>query len=218
MIELEVEQGSIEWHQERAGRVTGTSLKSALGAKYTIKSGWTVGDKKQQETLSYELIAERMTEVQIVELNTAAVERGRELEPFAIKEAGKLTGENYEECGMLICEEMQDFGFSPDSVVKNDGVIIGGLETKCPSSKKHVEYLINNKVPNEYHWQVLAPFICSEDVIWWDFASYDDRNYEKPLFIIRVKREEVIKQVEAAKAELKSFLQSVCDKHEELVF
>lgn len=218
MIELELEQGSLEWHQERAGRVTGTSLKSALGAKYTIKGGWTIGDKKQQETLSFELIAERMTEVQIVELNTAAVERGKELEPYAIKAAGKETGESYEECGMLICETMQDFGFSPDSVVKQDGVIIGGLETKCPTSKKHVEYLIKNEVPNEYYWQVLAPFICSDDVQWWDFASFDDRNYEKPLFIKRVNRADIESKVKEAKVELKAFLKSVCDKHEELVF
>ena len=218
MIELELEQGSLEWHQERAGRVTGTSLKSALGAKLSAKTGWSIGDKKQQQTLTYELIAERMTEVQIVELNTAAVERGRELEPFAIKAASKQTGEDYQDCGMLICEGMQDFGFSPDSVVKVDGVIIGGLETKCPSSKKHIEYLINNEVPSEYYWQVLAPFICSDDVQWWDFASFDDRNYEKPLFVIRVNREEVADIVEKAKEELKTFLKSVCDKHEELVF
>ena len=28
MIELELEQGTLEWHQERAGRVTGTTLQS----------------------------------------------------------------------------------------------------------------------------------------------------------------------------------------------
>jgi hypothetical protein len=218
MIELDLEQGSLEWHQERAGRVTGTSLKSALGAKFTIKSGWTIGDKNQQETLTYELIAERMTEVQIVELNTAAVERGRELEPFAIKHAAIETGEDYQDCGMLICESMQDFGFSPDAVVKNDGVVIGGLETKCPSSKKHVEYLIKDEIPNEYYWQVLAPFICSDSIQWWDFASYDDRNYEKPLFVKRVNRADVLEIIEKAKAELKQYLKSVCEKHEELVF
>ena len=206
MIELELEQGSLEWHQERAGRVTGTSLKSALGSK------------KVQETLTYELIAERMTEVQVIELNTPAVERGRELEPFAVEAARKETGEHYEECGMLICKEMQDFGFSPDAVIRRDGLIIGGLETKCPSSKKHVEYLIKNEIPKEYYHQVLAPFICSDDIEWWYFASYDDRNYEKPLFIIRVTREELRPAIEKGKTDLKAFLKSVCDKHEDLVF
>lgn len=218
MIELDLEQGSLEWHQERAGRVTGTSLKSALGAKFTKAKGWTLGDVKVQTTLSYELIAERMTEVQIVELNTAAVERGRELEPYAIKSAAKFSGENYEECGMLISSDMQEFGFSPDSVVKKDGEIIGGLETKCPSSKKHIEYLINNTLPTEYYWQVMSPFLCSDLIQWWDFASFDDRNYEKPLFYMRINRKDLEKEIEEAKKILKVFLSTVREVHEELVF
>lgn len=219
MIELELEQGSIEWHHERAGRVTGTSLQSALGAKYSKpKDKWTLGDEKVQTTLTYELIAERMTEVQIVELNTAAVERGRELEPYAIKSAAKHSGEDYQECGMLISEFSPEFGFSPDSVTKKDGIIIGGLETKCPSSKKHIEYLINNRVPSEYYWQVLSPFICSDDVEWWDFASFDDRNYECPLFYIRVNRKDVEEHVNQARIILAEYLSAVRQKHENLVF
>ena len=220
MIELELKQGSIEWDHERAGRVTGTSLQSALGAKYSKpKDKWTLGDVKVQTTLMYELIAERMTEVQRVELNTAAVERGRELEPFAIKATGKHTGEEYQECGMLISGYSQEFGFSPDSVVKNDkGVIIGGLETKCPSSKKHIEYLISNRLPSEYYWQVLSPFICSDDVKWWDFASFDDRNYECPLFYIRINREDVQEHITQAREVLTEYLLHVNQTHENLVF
>lgn len=220
MIELEVEQGSIEWHHERAGRVTGTSLQSALGAKYSNpKKKWTIGDKKVQETLSYGLISERMTEVQIVELNTAAVERGRELEPFAIKEVSKLKKIDFLECGMLISEIHPEFGFSPDAVFKDSkGVIVGGLETKCPSSKKHIEYLIKNELPSEYYWQVLSPFICSDDILWWDFASYDDRNYECPLFCIRIHRKDVEEHVKQAREVLTEYLLIVKQTHENLVF
>tara|TARA_R110000772_G_scaffold69095_1_gene152867 strand:+ start:551 stop:1213 length:663 start_codon:yes stop_codon:yes gene_type:complete len=220
MIELDLEQGSLEWHNERAGRVTGTSLQSAIGAKYSVaKKTWTIGDKKVQETLSYSLISERMTEVQIVELNTAAVERGRELEPFAIKAVSDLKKINFQECGMLISEEMQEFGFSPDAVFKDlKDVIVGGLETKCPSSKKHIEYLIKGVVPSEYYWQVLSPFLCSEDVLWWDFASYDDRNYECPLFYIRVNRSDVEEHIEKGKLALKDYLKAVRETHENLVF
>jgi len=220
MIELEIEQGSLEWHHERAGRVTGTSLQSAIGAKYSkAKKVWTIGDKKVQETLSYSLISERMTEVQIVELNTPAVERGRELEPFAIKAVSKLKNIDYQECGMLISEDNQEFGFSPDAVFKDSkGVIVGGLETKCPASKKHIEYLIKNEIPPEYYWQVLSPFICSEEVLWWDFASYDDRNYECPLFCIRVSRSDVEEHIEKATQALNEYLKQVNQTHEKLVF
>lgn len=219
MIELEIEQGSIEWHHERAGRVTGTRLQSALGAKFALRtSKWSLGDEKIQTTLMYGLIAERMTEVQIIELNTAAVERGREQEPFAIIAAAKHSGEDYQPCGMLISEEYQEFGFSPDAVTKENGIVIGGLETKCPSSKKHIEYLMLNEVPKEYFWQVMSPFICGDSVQWWDFASYDDRNYECPLFYIRVLRSDVEEYISVAKAVLSQYLLKVRGKHEDLVF
>jgi len=220
MIELEVEQGSLEWHHERAGRVTGTSLQSAIGAKYSkAKNAWTLADKKVQETLSYALISERMTEVQIAELNTAAVERGRELEPFAIKAVEKKTGMNLLECGMLISENTPEFGFSPDAVFKDSNdVIVGGLETKCPSSKKHIEYFINNEVPPEYYWQVLSAFICDDNVLWWDFASYDDRNYISPLFYIRTHRKDVEDHINKARDILSDYLLSIRVKHENLTF
>ena len=219
MIELDLEQGSLEWHHERAGRATGTSLQSAIGAKYSKpKKKWTLGDSKVQTTLMYELISERMTEVQVVELNTVAVERGRELEPFAIKATGKRTGEDYIECGMLISDLNPEFGFSPDAVVKKDGVIIGGLETKCPSSKKHIEYFINNEIPSDYYWQVLSPFVCSDDVQWWDFASYDDRNYECPLFVIRVNRSDIEQHIKEARVILTEYFILVNQTHENLVF
>jgi hypothetical protein len=220
MIELDLEQGTLEWHIERAGRVTGTTLQSALGAKYSKpKKLWTLGDKKVQETLMYSLISERMTEVQIVELNTAAVERGRELEPFAIAAVSKKKKINFLECGMLISENTREFGFSPDAVFKDsNGVIVGGLETKCPSSKKHIEYLIKDEIPSEYYWQVLSPFICSDDVLWWDFASYDDRNYECPLFCKRVLRSDVEDHVNQARDILSEYLHEVRIIHENLVF
>lgn len=220
MQELMIEQGSIDWHHERAGRVTGTTLQSAIGAKYSkAKKVWTMGDAKVQETLSYSLISERMTEVQIVELNTAAVERGRELEPFAIKEVSKLKEIDFLECGMLISDNTPEFGFSPDAVFKDSqGVIVGGLETKCPSSKKHIEYLIKNELPSEYYWQVLSPFICCDNVLWWDFASYDDRNYECPLFYIRINRADVENHVNSARDILSEYLREVRKTHEKLVF
>ena len=195
-------------------------MQNALGAKYsTAKGKWSLGDVKVQTTLMYKIIAQRMTEVQIVELNTFAVERGRELEPFAIKAAANKSGENYQECGMLISGYSKEFGFSPDSVVKNsDGVIVGGLETKCPSSEKHMEYIIKNRVPPEYYWQVLSAFVCSDDVMWWDFASFDDRNYELPLFYLRVNREDVADHVSQARVIVNEYLSMVNKTHENLVF
>ena len=218
-----MEQGTMEWHAARAGRVGGTSLESAIGARFDAKKDkWviekTAAAKKKQLTLCYELIAERMTEVQTSELNNAAVERGRELEPMAIMEASKLTKENYTDCGMLVATCTQELGVSPDSIVHDGFAVIGGLETKCPSSKKHVEYIINNEVPREYFWQVMSPFLCDDSIRFWDFVSYDDRNYEKPLFHKRVIRDDYEALIKEAKAALIDFLKMVSDTHERMVF
>jgi len=216
---LNVEQGSIEWHNQRFGSVTGTRIQSAAGAKWDArKKEWKLGDKKIQDTLMYEIISERMSQNEIIELNTPAVIRGNELEPFAIQAASGERDLNFTTCGMLASEKIENFKFSPDAIYQLDDKVIGGLETKCPNGKKHIEYLLNDEVPREHFWQVIGPMILSADVQWWDFASYDDRNYDRPLFMIRTQRDDVIDLVEKARKEIESFLSRVNEIHEGLIF
>ena len=219
MHKLDVEQGSVDWHNERFGSVTGTRIQSAVGAKWDArKKEWKLGDKKIQSTLMYELISERMSQNEIIEINTLAIQRGNELEPFAIKAASSFRDLQFNQCGMLVSDEIENFKFSPDSIYEENGIITGGLETKCPNGKKHIEYILNDEVPREYFWQVIGPFIMSEHVKWWDFASYDDRNYERDLFIIRTNREDVEDIVNKARKEIESFLEMVSEVHEGLIF
>ena len=205
MRKVDVEQGSYEWHCLRQGKVTGTTLKSALGSP------------KVRQTLLYKLVAERMTEPQIADISSPDVIRGQELEPMARKAVVKKTGIEFTETGMLISDELPDFGISPDSIFEQDGKVVGGLEIKCPGSKKHIEYLIDGNVPKDYFHQVKAPFVMSDDIQWWYFASFDDRNYELPLFIKKVCRKD-LEEIEADRTELKSFLSDVEDAHTGLTF
>lgn len=216
---INVEQGSIEWHELRSGNVTGTRIESAIGAKYdSRKKEWKVGaDKKKQQTLLYELVSEKMSHTIVDDFKTRDMERGNELEPFAIKAASTHTDENYETCGMLE-SDIEGFRYSPDSIVLSDDVIIGGIETKCPTGKKHIEYMINDEVPKEYFWQVLGPMILDDCVQWWDFCSYDDRNYTRPTFTIRTERKDYEELIMAAREEIKSFIKSVNEAYENLVF
>jgi putative phage-type endonuclease len=205
MRKLGIEQGSHQWHQMRQGIVTGTSLKSALGTP------------KVQETLLYQLVAERMTEPQIIDISSAAVERGNELEPIARRVVRDETGIDFQETGMLFSDDLPGFGFSPDAICEDGGEIIGGLEIKCPGSKKHVEYIVKNELPKEYYHQVMAPFLMSDKVQFWYFASYDDRNYERPLFLLKVTRSQFDGQVEACE-KLLAFVGRVEDAHAALSF
>ena len=205
MRKIDVEQGSYEWHCERQGRVTGTTLKSALGSP------------KVQSTLMYKLIAERMTEPQVDDLSSSSVARGREMEPLARKAVEFKTGIEFTETGMLVSDEIEGFGLSPDAIYEEGGKVIGGLEIKCPDSKKHIEYLVNNKLPKEYVDQVKAPFLMSDDIQWWYFASFDDRNYELPIFLLKITRDS-FKELSADRTELKTFIDRVNKKHAELTF
>ncbi|TNF09441.1 MAG: hypothetical protein EP323_00290 [Gammaproteobacteria bacterium] len=205
MKRIDLEQGSFEWHSLRHGKLTGTTLKSALGSK------------KVQDTLLYKLVSERMTEPQIDEINSQSIARGRELEPIARKAVIEKTGLHFVETGMLISEEIPDFGLSPDGIYEESGKIVGGLEIKCPDSKKHIEYLIQGGVPSEYADQVKAPFLISDDIQWWIFASFDDRNYERPLHIVRVRRSD-IKTIEEDRKKLADFMKRVDDEHANLTF
>ncbi len=219
MHKLNVEQGSPEWFDARFGKVTGTRLQSAVGAKWDArKSCWKYGDVKVQNTLMYELVAERTSANEIDDSKSKAMERGNELEPFAVKSASDERELEFITCGMLVSDDVENFAISPDAIHEKDGIVIGGLETKCPNGKKHIEYIINDELPREYFFQVIAPFVMSDDVQWWDFASYDDRNYNRELFIIRVEREDVAEDVEQCRKHLAEFLERTDEAHMGIVF
>ena len=192
-----VEQGSVEWHNLRQGKVTGSRLTRAVGSKAV------------QKTFLRELVSERMTEPDIDGFTNKAMEWGNTWEPKAVQESADLREIDFEVCGMMLSDEIENFAVSPDAVYYEDGKIIGGLETKCPNSDTHVGYLLDGIVPKKYEWQVYSPFIVSDDVQWWDFASYDPRNYSRPIFITRVKRSDVEKEIAKGKETLIKFLDEV---------
>ena len=206
MYKVDMEQKSLDWLKARHGNVTGTSLGSALGTPAV------------QKTLMYSLIADRMTEVQMNDLSSPAIDRGNELEPFAIKATSAEIAIDFEETGLLLDDKYPRFSISPDGIFEDEnGLIIGGIETKCPNSKKHVEYLMKDEIPKEYLNQVKAPFIMSDDVTFWVFASFDDRNYERPLFVKTVTRAD-FDDIDECREKLLKFLDVVNEGHMDLTF
>jgi len=204
MIELTMEQGTIEWHKARLGIVTSTSLKSAIGAG------------GPQNTLMYELISERMSEQIFDDFTSTAMTHGNNTEDIARRVACKTLGFNFEKTGILLSTIIKGLGLSPDGIFRQSDKIIGGIEIKCPNSKKHVEYLIKGDIPKEYDYQFLTPFVLSDDIEWWVFMSYDYRNYNRPEFYIHVDREFVQDRVIKIRKDLNTFLNKVNDRHFEL--
>lgn len=209
---IDIEQGSDQWHEERNGCVTGTRTQSALGAQYKKTkafTGWKLGNEAVQHTLICELVSERQSILEISEFQNEAMMRGHELEPFSVEAASNIMGVKFEVCGMLQHDTIDSFKFSPDAVYFEDGVVVGGYETKSKTGKKHIEYILDNEVPTEHFWQCLTPFIMDDCVKWWAFGHYDDRNEVNELFLKVIKREDYAELIAEARVVLTDFLAKV---------
>jgi len=200
------EQLSQEWFEARWGKVTGTSLKNAIDTA------------AKQSTLMMQVVAEKMSVLEIIELNTPAVNRGLDLEAVALDQVCRKTKIKFETTGFLASKAIPEFGFSPDGIFKKDGKIIGGVEIKCPSQKKHIEYMLGDAVPKDYKGQVLSPFVASDDVEWWYFASFDDRFYQRELFLHKVERKDIEDQIEPARKKLKHLIEMIETTYKKLSY
>ena len=109
------------------------------------------------------------------------------MEPVALDEYRMRTGFDAREIGFCIHDEHEWLAISPDALVYKDGVPVGGVEIKCPSTKNHIAYISDNKVPAIYKHQVMHYFIVVDTLQWVDFVSFDPR-ISKNLFIFRIDR------------------------------
>jgi putative phage-type endonuclease len=182
IVYREMEQRSEEWLQLRLGTITGTRLKDVF--------------KSNNLSLIDELIAEELTGLvpPPVFVNDA-MQRGIDLEPVAMDLYIKENFVEVETPAFVRHSDIEFLGFSPDGLVKEGDKYIGGVEIKCPSSKKHIEYIRINRIPNEYKYQILSYFINTE-VDYVDFISYDDRVTVKPFHCVRVTREDYQEEID----------------------
>ena len=185
----EIEQGSEEWHKIRAGVITWTKLKNIY---------WS---ETVQKTAMYDLIAEEFAPLE-ENFSTSAMQRWKELEPIAKAYYVDKTWEKVEEVWFI---KKNDYvGLSPDWIIfSEDGKIKKALEIKCPWTKKFTKYILENKIPEEYKYQVIMYFLVISELGELDFVLYNPDFYikEKRFFIINVKRSEL--EAEIYKAEVK---------------
>ena len=176
-----VEQRSKEWFEMRLGVITGSRASNVF--------------KSNNVPFVYELIAERLSG-EIVESPTSkAMMHGIMMEPLALEEYRMRTGYDAREVGFSIHDEHEWLAISPDALVYENGIPIGGVEIKCPSTKVHIEYIKNNKVPTIYKSQVFHYFIVIDSIQWMDFVSFDPR-ISKNFFKFRIHRDDPDVQLE----------------------
>lgn len=212
---MEINQGSLDWHRERLGYITSSSVYKLLGTKEpkTDKDGNYVIPNFGDTAMSYifSKVAERMIEPYIVNNDEALasfineenpktkdMERGNYLEGFALDAYVDETMNNVEKIGILSYLKDDEILFkdSPDGlVVDAKGDIVKPIEIKCPKATTYIKYMLNIK-DNEslkeweykYYIQVQCHMLASySDEC--DFIAYDPR-MTKSLHIVTIKRDE----------------------------
>jgi putative phage-type endonuclease len=157
-----IEQGSPEWFQQRYGNASASRIKDVIAK---TKSGYSAS----RENYLTELVLERFG-VFPEKFTNKSMEWGTEKEPFARARHEIEQGIFVEECGYILHPTIAKSGASPDGLIGSDGV----LEIKCPDTKTHFEYLIDNKPPAQYIPQMAWQIVCTGRK-WADFVSYDPR-------------------------------------------
>ncbi len=189
MLVVEVEQDSQEWLRMRLGKITGTRLKEVF--------------KSDNLPLIDEMISEIVSEEIEETYINKEMQRGKELEPIVRDLYSEITNTEIKEVGFCISEDNDYLALSPDGFT-ND--FKGAIEIKCPNTKTHVKYIRQNQIPNEYKYQIYCYFLVNTDLEWLDFISFDNRFKAKPMFKIRVTRNEILDELNKTNDELNKFI------------
>ena len=208
LLVLNVEQGSKEWLDARAKRVTASRIADLLAKK--IKSG----EAAARANYRMEIVAAMASgEPQEDFFFTKDMAWGKENEKYARAAYQVETGCTVEEVGIVIHPREDRAAASPDGMVNWDGIHEpeGLLEIKCPKTKNHLSYIKSGGIPSEYvkqmHWQMAVT-----GAKWNDFVSFDPRLKGElehlQLYICRLNRDEA--QIKEIEQEVARFLDE-CD-------
>lgn len=203
---INCEQRSDEWRAARVARLTGSRAPSMLAK---IKSGaWSAS----RRNLCVGMALERMTGKSYERSFTSRVTtQGAETEPLALGIYEARSGNIVERTGFLSCGAIP-LGCSLDGSVSNfEGIV----ETKCPESATHRDYLKSGQIPEEYRWQCIHNMYVS-NAKWCDFISFDPSWPEHMQYMcVRLNRNE--KEMADYADAVNRFLAEVTVEYNELV-
>jgi hypothetical protein len=206
MIIHTFEQRSYEWALMRRAKITGTSIKDIFKSDYLEAIDKLIAEEETEEVPDDSFV-------------TDAMQRGIDLEPVAINEYSEIRNLKVTPVGFLQNQySFPWFGISSDGLIYQDDKLIGAIEVKCPDTKTHVKRLRQNKLPNEYKYQVMAHFIVSDEIEWVDFISFDPRFVRKPIFIYRTYRTDCLEQLEEMRNRMFEFEAKLSDIKEQILF
>lgn len=186
-----------EWIAARRGILTASRMADAMpGKKGEIKAAGI--------TLAYTLLSERHTGQADDNYVSAAMQWGIDNEAAAIAEYETRFGADCETAGLVMHPTIKCFGATPDRFSDLDGTR-GIVEVKCPTTKTHLRYIDEGKLPDDYAAQVWTQLACT-GLPWCDFVSFDPRVNEHRLRLFRVRVERDPAKVAEIEDAAKAFL------------
>ena len=199
----EIEQGSVEWHKLRLGKVTASRVKDVL------TKGRGNAPSKTAESYMMELIAERLTGETKPFFENDAMRWGTETEPQA-RSMYEVNNDFIQVKEVAFVEYSDDIGISPDGLVGDEGL----LEIKCPTTTTQLKRAMSDDYAKDYYTQIQCQLWVTERK-WCDFVSFDPRlNCDASYLQQRVYRDEEF--IETMKEKTLAFVEKLNEMYNQL--
>lgn len=151
----------------------------------------------------YRLLADRLS---IPDDYEDAMERGNALEKDAVAEFERQEGKKVDTSLVMWTRDDNDsIAVSPDGFIGDAEAV----EVKCLGSEYHLKAIIEDEIPDEYHFQVLQYFIVNDNLERLNFVMYDPRIASRPYYCFVVMREDVQEEVDQYLAYQKKMIAEV---------
>lgn len=173
MIHHAVIQGSEAWAKLRLGIPTASEFERIITpAKLETKDGeikgWNPTKGETRRKYAVKLLTELILDCPLDEVNTAAMQHGKDWEPKARRAYEMIDGVDVEDVGFCTLDD-GTVGASPDAFVGEDG----SLELKCPERPEiHVGYLLKPDSLKDEYWVQTQGQLYITGRKWTDLVSY----------------------------------------------
>ncbi len=158
---INLKQHGPHWHNWRDTGIGSSDASVLMGGGFKTTRDQLVGHKVLRDG---------------VDIENAAMARGKRLEPFARRMYEDYTGRKMKP----ICVEHDRFPWiraSLDGWCEKDGII---LEIKCPGDWNHKKTLLKKEVPWYYKPQVMHQLLACDRAIKVHFISFTDSDMFQP--------------------------------------
>ena len=183
MQRLNLTQNTDEWFSFRKGKIGGSKVKDII-----VKRG------TEEKLGFYQLIADKLG----LGEGESSREHGQELEAEAREHLANALGKEVKAGTIWVSDFDKNIYISPDGEISDTEA----AEIKCLSSARHIQNIVENKVPKDHYDQAVHYFMVNEKLEKLHYTSYDPRVTAWPIHIITVTRA----QVEADANKYKTYL------------